>query len=337
MERRKASFEDHMNMVSQGHQKTAAAAKDGKVAPGLLDKLAAELNLEGAKDKAAEAGAAATEKAQADAPKSEGEKIPGDSSVSGANAAVVAATDAVALPQVVAQGGNVAEVVKGETPPATKPAEVEVSDAAGTNIDQNSFGKTDEAVAAASRDGGGAESASVAKEAEFIGQKIAQSFQATLEKNASDQEFAQCLEYCKTAGLLDGYNIKAPAGLEKTAEVKTGFLDKIAARQPLSREDIIGAAYEYEAFEKAAADADAQGREEAHALVELLTKVAEGDEDEKDEAGESKSEEAAEEKKEEAAGEEGEEKKASDEKVAALLKNPKIVDAIRTLKGFDLL
>ena len=199
MEHRKASFEDHMNMVSSGHQKTAADAKAGKVSPNLLDKLAAELNLEGEKDKAAASGAAATESAQANAPKSEGEKLPADSSVTGANAAVVAATDAVALPQVAAQGGNIAEVVKGEIPAASKPAESGViSDGAGAITTQNSFGKTDEAVAAASRDGGGA-GADVAKEAEFIGKKIAQSFQATLEKNASDQEFSECLQFVKEA------------------------------------------------------------------------------------------------------------------------------------------
>jgi hypothetical protein len=337
MEKRKATFEDHMTMVSQGHQKTAAA-NGGKVSGNLLDKLAAELNLEAAKDSAAAKGEAATEAAQKDAPKSEGQKTPADSSVSGANEAVVAATDAVALPQVTAQGGNVAQVIAGEIPAASKPAEVEISDAAGTNIDQNSFGKTPEAVAAAARGAGGAgetgalssaaASVDTAKEAEFIGAKIAESFQKTLAKTASDSEFSECLAFVKEAGLLEGYQIKVPAGIEKTAEVKTGFLDKIASRQPLSREDIIGAAYEYQAFEKAAADADAEGREEAHALVELLTKVAEESEEKKDD----EEEKTETEKKKEEEEEEGEE-----EKVSSLLKNPKVVEAIRTLKGFDLL
>ena len=337
MERRKASFEDHMSMVSQGQQKTASAAKGGSVSPNLLDKLAAELNLEGAKDSAAVAGAAADQAAQAAAPKAEGERTPGDSSVSGANVAVVAATDAVALPQVAAQGGNIAEVIKGEIPAASKPAEVEISDGAGTNIDQNSFGKTDDAVAAASRGGGGdaeagalnSEAASVAKEAAFIGRRIAQEFQATLEKSASDQEFAECLQFVKEAGLLEGYNIKVPETLEKTAEIQTGFLDKIASRQPLQREDIIGAAHEYAAFEKAAEDADAEGREEAHALVDLMMKVSASEEGEDEEEGEGKGEEAGE--------SEEDESEEENEKVSSLLANPEVVKAIRTLKGFDLL
>lgn len=51
-------------------------------------------------------------------------------------------------------------------------------------------------------------------------------------------------------------------------------LEKIAARQPLSKEDIIAAANEYVELEKQAADADAFGRELAHKYVVELEKKA---------------------------------------------------------------
>lgn len=51
-------------------------------------------------------------------------------------------------------------------------------------------------------------------------------------------------------------------------------LEKIAALQPLSKEDIIVAANEYIELEKQAADADAFGRELAHKYVAELEKQA---------------------------------------------------------------
>lgn len=51
-------------------------------------------------------------------------------------------------------------------------------------------------------------------------------------------------------------------------------LEKIAARQPLSKEDIIAAANEYVELEKQAAAADAFGRDLAHKYVGVLEKQA---------------------------------------------------------------
>ena len=327
-EKRKSSFEDCMSMVSAGHSKTASAANGSKVDDSLLSKLATELGL-GDKPMEKKAEGEAVVPKQADA----------TADVTSAAAAVVAATDAVAMPQVVAQGGDAAVVAAGEQPAASKPASPDllISDGAGTVTDANAVGKTDAAVAAAARGVGGAESgtldtAATTKEAALIGETIAKSFQATIEKTAKAAEYAECLAFCKEAGLLEGYTINTPA-MEKTAAVTTGFLAKIASKKPLSTDDIIGAAHEYAALEKQAADADAEGRAEAHALVDLLTKIA-GDEEAKEETADEK---AAREKKEHEDAETAAEEKKEEEKVAALLKNPKVVDAIRTLKGFNVL
>jgi len=52
-------------------------------------------------------------------------------------------------------------------------------------------------------------------------------------------------------------------------------LTKIANKEALSREDIIEAAVELDGIEKQAAEADAEGRELAHAYVEEMVKKAE--------------------------------------------------------------
>lgn len=97
-------------------------------------------------------------------------------------------------------------------------------------------------------------------------------------------------------------------------------LEKIANREPLSKQDIVAAAHELADLEKQAADADAYGRELAHQYVAELVKQAEEEEEKKPEE---KKMEKKEEKKEEAA-----EKTSSDkalEKAIETLRNAGIV------------
>ena len=337
MEKRSSSFEDHLNIVSSSHEKTASANSGSS---DLLDKLAAQLGL--GQEKVAMEGSVTAP----GAPVAEGEVHPATSSVAGAPAAVVSATEAVATPQTAIAGGNPAEAAAGEIPGATKPNEgLAISAGDGMVTDANNLHRTPEAVAAAAEgpdsDVGGdvAGAAKVAPEkagqmtypegqekmaeAKQIGEMIAKSFQETLQKEANDQDYSEALAIVKEAGFLEGYTIK-DEGMSKTASVKDGYLEKLANKQSVNREDIIGAAVEYLDLEKQAEDADAQGRADAQALVGLVSEI------------------------QKTAGEEGETPAATpaaapaeapaevppagEEKLAGLLQNPQIVAAVKTLR-----
>ena len=362
MEKRASSFEDHMEIVQAGHAKTAGSdSKDGngKAEPSLLDKLATELGMEDG-EKTAQVTAPA-------APAAEGEVTPAESTVATAAPAVVAATEAVATPQTAIAGGNPAEAAAGEVPAATKTNEgTAISAGDGKVTDANQLHKTPEAVQAAARGGGGDEGGAAApapekssqvpdndltgtktaEEAQMIGKTIAASFQAELEKNAEDQDYATAVQMLKEGGLLEGYTLK-DEGINKTAsELPTGCLEKISQKQPLNRKDIIGAAYELVQLEKDAEEAEKQGREDARARVDLLTKVsgdggsgeaaaapAEGGEAAAPAAGSeaaapAEQSAASAETTAPSAGESG----GEGEKVATLLQNPDIVKSIRTLR-----
>jgi len=309
MEARKSHFEDHMQIIETGHSKSAAAK--GKAAAGsdLLTKLAQELGL-GETEKAAEGVTAPA------APTAEGEVLPAASTIAEANPAVLAATDAVAMPQM-AMAGGVPEIQEAGSAPNPETLVMPVISAADGNIQTASdLHRTPEAVAAAAE----------STEAEKIGKLIAQSFQREIEKTANDQEYTQALEILKEAGLLEGYNIK-DNGMTKTAAAE-GFLDKIASMQKMTKDDIIGAAYELVDFNKQAADAEEQGREAARNLVELMSKVAEESAE-----CETAAEEAAEEKEEET--EEGE--KEANLKIASLMSDPDVVQSVKILKSKGLL
>lgn len=330
MEKRGSSFEDHMNIVESATQTKTAGAKANQGDGSLLDKLARELGFGSETEKNAQGVTAPG------APTAEGEVQPAASTVATAAPAVVAATEAVATPQTTIAGGNPAEAAAGEIPAATKPNEgVAISAGDGKVTDANQMHRTPEAVAAAAEDGGGDEGAADAvapekagempgqeKEAAAIGRTIATAFQSHLEKQAEDQEYPVALAMLKEAGLLEGYNIK-DEGISKTASQKVSVLEKISQKQPLSRKDIIAGAYELVELQKEAEDAEEQGREDARALVGLLTKLS-GDEEAETqtEGGEATSSEAA-----------GSEESGNDtEKVSSLLKNPEVVAAVSVLR-----
>jgi len=326
--RNKTSFEDHLNIVESGQEKVASAPK---VEGTLLDKLASELGItektaevkappETGGEKTAPGGAGAgASVTDGKAPAAEGEVQPAASSVAGAAPAVVAATEGVATPQTEIAGGNAAEAAAGEQPAATKPNEgLAISAGDGVVTDANHLHKTPAAVAAAARDAGGAMGEKTAAEATAIGVKIAETFQAHLEKSAQDSEYTEALGILKEAGLLEGYNIN-DQGLTKEASAPVDYLEKIASKAELSREDIIGAAYQAIEMQKEAEDAEAQGRTDAQNLVAAVTELMEK------KAGAANAAPAA--------------PVASDEqtKLAALMKDEKVVDAIRTLKEKNLL
>lgn len=327
METRKTRFDDHMNTIEAAHSKTAAAGNKASAGNDLLSKLAAELGIGDDKNEAAAATAAgaaeagapggeSTEGEQTAAPKAEGEVIPAASGVTGAAAAVSDATDAVAMPQVAMAGGVPAIAEAGSAPNPEAAVMPVISAADGKAETAGDLHRTPEAVAAAAEP---TSKGDESMEAEKIGRMIAQSFQATLEKAAKDQEYTEALGILKEAGLLEGYKIQDEA-LTKTANVSEGFLEKIANMQPLQREDIVGAAYELIDFQKQAELADQEGREAANALFDLL-KTAQEEEGEEEEDEKEEKEEKMEEK--------GASMQA---KIASLLSDPKVVAAVKTLK-----
>lgn len=340
-----------MNIVEAGQNKTASGEVkgDAKGNESLLDKLARELGV--GEEKTAQAGASAAPEGGAGAsvtapaaPAAEGAVEPAASSVAGAAAPVVAATEAVATPQTTIAGGNPAEAAAGETPAPTKPSEgVAISAGDGKVTDANLLHKTPAAVAAAASDTGGAAKTAEEKtaeektmvEADKIGAKIAESFQNHLEKVAEDQEYTEALGILKEGGLLDTYNIKDEGLTKEASEDTTDYLAKIADNQPLSRQDIIGAAYQTLEMEKQAEEAEEAGREDARNLVKFLDaydqeKTAQDAQstETKEASAEAKPTEA---KPAEAKPTEGE------EKLAALLKDENVVAAVKVLKEKNLL
>jgi len=279
MKRRKTAFDDHLDIIQSG----VKVASDSTVADGtLLQKLANELKIEG--EPVAEVGKVAA------APTAEGEVDPAASSVAGAAPAVVASTEAVVIPQTTLVGGNPAEVAAGEVPAPIKPNEgVAISSGDGMVTDANNLGRTPDAVAAAAIDGGGDEGGQTMPsydgtktaeeiEAVKIGELIAKTFQETLEKNAADVEYRNALSFLNDTGYLEGFDIQ-DNGMDKSAsENPTGCLQKLANRQALTREEVVSAAYEADELIKQAADAEAQGRQDAQDLVTSLVKQA-GEED----------------------------------------------------------
>ena len=300
MERKTSSFEDHLKMVEAGHDKTASKKMGGKADSSLLQKLAEELG-EGA------------------APTAEGQKEMPGKDPSTTSPEVAGATDGVINPQMVLAGGDPARQAAGMMPHMTAPVGPTPPIATGEatmTVAQN-LNRTPAAVEAAERGAGGEQSGSLesaatrhpeAAEAEKIGQLIAKSFQDSLQKTAFDEQYAEALEILKSAELLEGYDIN-DEGHSKTASIVAGGLEKIANRQPLTREDVVSAAVEYLDLEKQAAEADASGREDAHnfvALVNSIQKTA------KEEGGEN-------------------------EKIASLMQDKDVVNAVNVLKAKGLL
>jgi len=307
--KRLSSFEDHLNIV----QNVKSASDDSQASSNLLDKLAQELGIE---DSSGSVAAPA-------APSAEGEVQPAASSVAGAAPSVVAATEAVATPQTTLVGGNPIEAAAGEVPAAVKSNEgVAISAGDGQVTDANNLGRTPDAVAAAARDAGGDEGGQpmpsydgmeekTAEESVKIGRLIAKTFKETLEKDAVDAEYTNALNYLNENGILDGYDIKDSGINKQASEMPVDCLEKIANKQPLSREEIIGAAYECIDFEKSAAAAEEQGREDAREFVlDYINKQAQ----------------------EEGTEEQTPENKEETEKVAALLKDEAVVNAVKVLK-----
>ena len=289
MERKTSSFEDHLKMVEAGHDKTASKKAGGKADASLLQKLAEELG-EGA------------------APVAEGEKEMPGQNPSTTSPEVSGATDGVINPQLVVAGGDPARQAAGMVAHVVAPIAPNPPIATGeaTVTDAQNLNRTPAAVAAAERGVGG--EAPEAAEAEKIGRLIAQSFQDSLQKSALDEQYSEALEILKSAELLEGYEIK-DEGINKTASIVAGGLDKIANLQPLSKEDVISAAVEYLDLEKQAAAADAAGREDAHNFVDFVSSIQQN------------------------AAEEG----GENEKVASLMQDQDVVNAVNVLKAKGLL
>lgn len=318
--KRASSFEDHMTMVTQSHTKTAAV----KTTEGqdMLSRLAAELGM----NKVAAEGEGAAVTAAA-APTAEGEKSPAAATPASANPAVVAATEAVAVPQAVLAGMSPEEQIAGEVPAGVAVVTPVIGSGTGDAKTAIGLNRTNEATAAAAKGEGGVGPAAEAVEAEKVGRLMAHAFNDELNKMAQANQYTEAVEILKSAGLLDGYNLK-DEGIVKTAATAEGFLEKIAENKPLTRDDMIGAANELIDLQKQAELAAEEGRDEARALVKLAEAMADKDEPEETEEEKKKREEK---EKADKDAEDGE------EKVAALMKNPQVVAAVRVLKQNNLL
>jgi len=204
-------LDDYIQIVEDGNEKVASASH--KVTPSLLDKLAAELGAyEGTEQSAA--GTGDSKVVSADAASSVAGAAPGAadaqssvlsaaSSIAGANPAVVAATDVVAVPQEVAAGASPEEKPAGEVAAPVKPNEgVVISAADGVVGDVNLFSKEPAAVAMAVE-----KTASDIENGKAIGRAMAQSFNAELQKIATDNEFEEAKDILKEAGLLNDYKL----------------------------------------------------------------------------------------------------------------------------------
>jgi len=299
-ERRKSSFEDHIS-VAGSSTKTASFKRFND--QELLQKLAEELALTPTDGAIVDTG-----------------------SVQGTAGAVVSATESLVNPQLAVAGTDLAAVAAGEVPAGGAGSDLAIGDANGYVTDADSFGRTEAAVAAAAE--GVAPEAVV--EAEKVGQLIAHSFHAELQKIANYQAYTESLDLLKTAGLLDSYNIQDD-GMSKTASFEVGGLEKIANNQALSHGDIISAANEYIEFTKMAEDAEAEGREEAQEDAAAVIEEA------KEEAA---SDVATEVEKEEAIDEAvaaAKEEAVEEEKVSHLLDNSDVVNAVRTLQYYNVM
>ena len=309
MEHKTSTFEDHLRIVEAGHEKTASKSISGKASNTLLQKLAEELGA---------------------APTAEGEReLPGQN-VSTTSPEVAAATDGVTIPQIAVAGGDPANQAAGMLAHMNAPfgAAVPIATGEGTLTIAQNLNKTEEAVAAAARGAGGAQGESL--EAEKVGQIIAQSFQESLAKAAEDQDYPIALEILKEAELLDNYKIN-DTGIVKTAS-QTSALEKIANNQPLSKADIIAAASEYVELEKQAVEADAQGRQEAHDYVDFVESIQNSGSEDQEKIAELEGRQAARDFADLVNNQSDDQ-----EKVASLLQDQSVVDAVKVLKAKGLL
>ena len=324
--KRTSSFEMHMGMI--GQSKTASAHLGSS--DDLLTRLAQELGV--SKTAADESGVAHMAPAATDA----------NATPLMANPTTVSATEAIAAPQLALKGGDAAEVAAGEQIAGLAVAMPIISDGTGRPYPVSTLTKTEEAAEAAQRGVGGEqsgplESAAVSQqtsaEAEKVGALIAKSFQETLQKQAEYQEYAAALQVLDSNGMLANYNITDVPAITKVASADC--LEKIANNLPLTRQDIIGAAYEMIDLEKQAELAAEQGRADAQNLLTLIGAIqktaAENEMEETEEEAKKKEEEA---KKE---GESEEQEKEENEKVSAMLGNKEVVSAVQILKKYNLL
>jgi hypothetical protein len=312
-------FDDYADIILADESKVASQSSSVNSDGGsILEQLAAELNdnTKVAADVTAPA-----------APANEGEVTPAESSVTGINSEVQAATEAVAYPQTTIAGGNPQEVAAGEVPQSVKPSEVEtVSAGDGKATTPNLMHKTPTAMAegadASTGAATGEKTASKNETPEEAGVKIANAFYGRLEELQKQANLAESIEILKTASLtadhVDGYDFSAFVGeTEKVASEEVDYLQKIASGLALTEDDIIGAAEQVLDFEKEAAQADAEGRELAHQYYqEEMAKQAGQEEVSGEVSFVDQADEAA-----------------KQEKIASLLEDPKTVEAVKYLKG----
>ena len=160
-------------------------------------------------------------------------------------------------------------------PAAVKADEAQVvTSGDGTAKSINEFAKAPEAAAAAADQSVVSNYDSSVKQANQLGEMIAASFVANLEKIAKREEYTNALGILKEAGLLDGYKINDP-GMTKVAAQQVDCLTKIANKESLSQEEIVVAANQYIDFVKTAEEVEAKAKDDANKLVEALNESAE--------------------------------------------------------------
>ena len=206
------SLEEIMGQVNAAHEKNASlAAKPGEINQSRLQALAAEMEKE-----AAGAGPAGGSLPSSGA-------IPAGNMIQQAPQAA-AASEAVVTTQVALAGGNPAEQAAGQIPAQTKPnIGIIATDLAGTAKKPEDLNKTPEAIAQSQQPTAKIAAAPVAivaphqtiektaelQRAQEIGAAMAQAFIVGLEKEASDQEYHEAVEFLQSRGILGNYQFNA--------------------------------------------------------------------------------------------------------------------------------
>ena len=253
----KTSFDSHIDAVTSGRNKYA---NDRSSSEDLMRKLAEEvLGAEGEIPEDVE-GVTASKNHKSEVGMEDAGKI------TGAGAGVDQADAEVIYPALATAGCDLGMVEEGHEPAMFTDKGEEAMVGTGIPTDTK-YKKTDGMVEGSLIPEVPLDEEQV-KEANYIGAVIANSIMNSLEKTAMNREYSEALGILKEAGLLEGYNIQSPS-LEKKASEQSSGLEKIASSQPLTKNDIINAAYEYIEFEKTAADVEAQAREDARSVIEV--------------------------------------------------------------------
>lgn len=260
-----ASLDSFIANIGMSKSASAPAAGRSSITAELLAKLASDVGAPNLADNPAAAAAAANSGEATGVPGTPvvGQVLnAGGATVAQPAPATVAATDALANPQVQAAGGDVAAMAQGSAPAVGTVEPVRVSDGAGT-INENL------AIVNSVTNGApvSAEKTASLVDAVERGRIMARGYADEIQKVANAQAFNDAHEFLKSAGVYAyfGYDM----GEEKTASAAPySALEKMASGAALSYADIISAADEYANFQQANTKAEVAAEKIASDIID---------------------------------------------------------------------